>query len=273
MYNLGSPSLRYNHGYFGTIHGSLSGSADTLAHRLYFSPLPDSYLMPPADVSYSFGGPSNRWKKGFIRDLWGNKIYGTSGPGSSLDSAFISKMMGRASHADTSDTAGVAAQSYNSHDSDSLGGRHTGTVPDTADPALHWGKVGGDLKRTRIYLKDSTGVDVTIAGDTVKVSLEPTVSLDTMKAKRDAFDTLAVGWTVPKHIFGNGGANLTDTTLVVGLITSDCIAVGCGYRYDSGASTYNALQIRFAVVDTFYIYRTAVTDPDSLENFTILKKK
>jgi len=285
-YDLGSVSLKYKRGYFDTLFGHHKGTAqnaDSLFHRVYYLPLtnPDSGAVAPIyDLTYSMGGPSNRWKKGHIYNLWSHKIYGTGGPGTSVDSAFIDKLMGGrghfvlgVNHADTSDSAGVAAVAHESRDADSLGGRHTGAIPDTADPALHWGKVGSTLKRTAVYLKDSTGVDITIAGDTAKVSLKPTVSLDTMKAKRGAFDTLAIGWTIPKHIFGNSGANLTDTTLIVGLINSDCIAVGVSYRYDSGASTYNALQVRLAGVDTFYIYRQAVTDPDSLENFTIFKKK
>lgn len=237
-----------------TLHGTYTfindfrGSPDSLFHRLWIYSTPtDTFFLPLRHNLYTWGGPSNRWLRGYYKKLGRIDV--------PVESLFVTTMVGTATNAET------------------LGGRAAGVFPDTTDPALHWGKVGGDLKRTRISLKDSTGVDITIAGDTAKVSLEPTVSLDTMKAKRGAFDTLAVAWTIPKHTFGNGGINLTDTTLVVGLITSDCIAVGVNYRYDSGASTYNSLQIRFAVVDTFYIYRIAATDPDSLENFTIFKKK
>lgn len=291
-YDLGSVSLKYKRGYFDTLFGHHKGTAqnaDSLFHRVYYLPLtnPDSGAVAPIyDLTYSMGGPSNRWKKGHIYNLWSHKIYGTGGPGTSVDSAFIDKLMGGrghfvlgVNHADTSDSAGVAAVAHESRDADSLGGKHSGAYPDTSKTG--WNKVGSTIKQTHLFLKDSTGVTVTVAGDTAKISTTAlsstardtgtTIVLDSLYSKWVLVDTLAT-WIVPKHAWGNALANLTDTLLATGLIDDDCVAVGVGFIHGTG-STHNPIEWRFGVIDTFYVYRQVTTDPDSIGNFTIFKKK
>ena len=92
-----------------------------------------------------------------------------------------------------------------------------------------------------------------------------------MRSSIGYVDTLVIGWEIRKHRFGNAGADTIDTTVVSGL-DSLCVAVGVGSRYSSSATTFWALQYGFARKDTFYVYRRS-TDPDTIENFTIFRKK
>lgn len=86
-----------------------------------------------------------------------------------------------------------------------------------------------------------------------------------MVAKRDSLYLKKIA----KHAFGNAAANLTDTNLVAGA-TATSVIVGGDYLPDGASITYNALRKRVAP-DTVYIYRVAVTDPDSINAITLIK--
>ncbi len=84
-------------------------------------------------------------------------------------------------------------------------------------------------------------------------------------AKRDSLYLKKIA----KHAFGNAAANLTDTILVAGA-TATSVIVGGDYIPDGASVTYNALRKR-VVVDTVFLYRVAITDPDSVGALTLIK--